>query len=208
MGCKMGCKRGCKIKGGGSGWKQVSWNGKLKALYVLSTNKHSEQMQLKWHWSPGCLRYAGSAKKKLEKVTHFVSSRSTLAGNQYRKRHYKLGKKVHWLLCKKFKTECEEKWFSHQPEPVLENDKCKIIWDFAIQTDKEIEHRRPDIVVNDKEKREHKIIDIAVPGAQNIKVKGLEKFTKYQDLRLQVRTEVVECQSCSYTYCSWCFGDS
>ena len=96
-------------------------------------------------------------------------------------------KKVRWLLCKKVEIECEDKWFSHQPEPVLENDKCKILWDFAIQTDKKIEHRRPDIVVIDKEKRECKIIDIAVPGDQNIKVKELEKFTKYQDLRLQVQ---------------------
>ena len=52
---------------------------------------------------------------------------------------------------------------------------------------KEIEHRRLDIVVIDKEKRECKIIDLAVPGDQNIKVKELEKITKYQDLRLQVQ---------------------
>ena len=58
---------------------------------------------------------------------------------------------------------------------------------FAIQTDKEIEHRRADIVVIDKEKRECKIVDIAVSGDQNIKVKELEKITKYQDLRLQVQ---------------------
>ena len=91
--------------------------------------------------------------------------------------HNKLGKKVHWLLCKKFEIECEDKCFSDQPEPVLENDKCKILWGFAIQTDKEIEQRRPDIVVIDKETRECKIIDIAVPGNQNIKVKELEKIT-------------------------------
>ena len=43
----------------------------------------------------------------------------------------------------------------------------------------------PDIVVIDKEKRECKIIDIAFPEDQNIRVEKLEKFTKYQDLRLQ-----------------------
>ena len=69
----------------------------------------------------------------------------------------------------------------------MENEKCKIFWDFAIQTDKEIEHRRPDILVIDKEQRECKIIDIAVPRDQNVKVKKLEKITKYQDLRLQVQ---------------------
>ena len=49
-------------------------------------------------------------------------------------------KKVHWLMCKKIEIECEYKWFSYQPEPVLENDKSKILWDFEIQTDKDIEH--------------------------------------------------------------------
>ena len=44
----------------------------------------------------------------------------------------------------------------------------------------------PDIAVIDKEKRECKIIDIAFPGDQNIRVEKLEKITKYQDLRLQV----------------------
>ena len=70
---------------------------------------------------------------------------------------------------------------------MLENDKCKIFRDFAIQADKEIEHQRSGIVVIDKEKRECKIIDIGVPGDQNIKVKELEKTTKYQDLRLQAQ---------------------
>ena len=128
-------------------------------------------------------------KVKVENVTYMVSPCSVLAGNQYKKRHDKLGKKVHWLLlCSKFEIECENKWFSHQPESVLENDICKILWDFAIQTDKEIEHRKPDIVVIDKEKRECKIINIAVPGDQTIKVKELEKITKYQDLDYRCRS--------------------
>ena len=113
-------------------------------------------------------------KEKVESVTQIVSSCSVLGGKQYRKKHNKHGGKVKWLLCKKFEIECENKWFSHQPEPVLENDKCKILWDFAIQTDKEMEHRRPDVIVSDKEKRECKIIDVAVPEDQNIKVKELK----------------------------------
>ena len=113
-------------------------------------------------------------KEKVESVTQIVSSCSALGGKQYRKRHNKHGGKVNWLLCKKSEIECEDKWFSHQPEPVLENDKCKILWDFAIQRDKEMEHRRPDVIVSDKEKRECKIIDVAVPGDQNIKVKELK----------------------------------
>ena len=64
---------------------------------------------------------------------------------------------------KNLKTnECEDKWYLHQLEPALENETCKIPCDFAIQTDKEIELRRLNIVFTDKEKRECKILDIGV----------------------------------------------
>ena len=92
-------------------------------------------------------------KEKTESVTHIVSACPNLAKNQYRKRHDKLGKKIHWLLCKKFLIDCNEKWFLHEPEPVQENERCKLLWDFTIQTDKVLENRRPDIVVIDKEKK-------------------------------------------------------
>ena len=70
---------------------------------------------------------------------------------------------------------------------MLENDKRKKRLDFPIQTFKEIEHRRPDTVVIDKQKREYKTINIVVLTEQTIKVKELEKITKYQDLRLEVQ---------------------
>ena len=42
-----------------------------------------------------------------------------------------------------------------QPEPVLENDTHKLLWDFDIQTDHLISARRPDlIIINNKKKRE------------------------------------------------------
>ena len=40
-----------------------------------------------------------------------------------------------------------EKWYEHQPEGVVENEKCKILWDMAIKCDHVIKARRPDIVV-------------------------------------------------------------
>ena len=64
----------------------------------------------------------------------------------------------------------------------MENDKCKILWDFAIQTDKEIEHRRKDIAVIDKEKREWKIVDIWRSKHQS---EGAKKNHQIPGLRLQ-----------------------
>lgn len=49
------------------------------------------------------------------------------------------------------------------------------------KTDTEIEHRRPDIVIIDKDKRECKIIDVVVPGdssmqrnQKRLKIRGSE----------------------------------
>ena len=48
------------------------------------------------------------------------------------------------------------KWYEHQAQPVIENDACKILWDFNVQTDHFITARRPDIIFIDKEHHEAK----------------------------------------------------
>ena len=73
---------------------------------------------------------------------------------------------------------------TYTPQSVLENYEYKILWDFNIQTDKVIEHRRPAIICINKQKRECQIIDFTVFGDQNIAIKEQEKIAKYQDLRI------------------------
>ena len=51
--------------------------------------------------------------EKTESITHIVSACSILAKSQYRKRHGKVGTYVHWLLCKKYHLQCNEKWYTH-----------------------------------------------------------------------------------------------
>ena len=58
---------------------------------------------------------------------------------------------------------------------MLENEKYRMLWNFSIQIDQEVEHPRPNISVIDKENAECKIISIAALGDQNIKVNELEK---------------------------------
>ena len=62
------------------------------------------------------------------------------------KKHNQVAKKIHWLLWKKFHLECNDERYKHVPDSVLENEGCKVLLDFPIQTDIVIEHRRPDIV--------------------------------------------------------------
>ena len=65
-------------------------------------------------------------------------------------------------------VECSDKWYEHSPKSVEENEEVKLLWDFTIQTDREIHHRRPDIVIQKKKAKETIIVDIAVPGDSNI----------------------------------------
>ena len=51
---------------------------------------------------------------------------------------------------------------------MTENQGVKLLWDFEIQTDRSIEARRPDIVLEQKSKRKVLIIDIAVPEDRNM----------------------------------------
>ena len=69
------------------------------------------------------------------------------AQTEYKGRHDKLAKVIHWDLCKKYGVKVES---NHVPEKVEETVHIKILWDFNIQTDHIIEHRRPDVVVLDK----------------------------------------------------------
>ena len=88
-----------------------------------------------------------------ETINHIISECSKLAQMDYKARHDWVGKVIHWEMCKKFKFDHTNKWYMHNPAPVLENDTHKIRWDFNIQTDHLITVRRPDLIIINKKRR-------------------------------------------------------
>ena len=104
---------------------------------------------------------------------------------------------MHWSICKKHGLPHTEKWYDHRAEPVTENENVKLLWDFNIQTDKIIEARRPDLILENKETKECQIIDIAIPGDTRVIKKEEEKIEKYQELGFElgrlwkVKTKVI-----------------
>ena len=97
---------------------------------------------------------------------------------QYKKKHDVVGRVIHWEVCKEYGVECSEKWYEHSPKSIEKNEEVRLLWDFTIQTDREIHHRRPDIVIQKKKAKETIIVDIAVPG-DNVLQKETEKYEKY-----------------------------
>ena len=99
-----------------------------------------------------------------ETINHIISECSKLAQKEYKARHDWVGKVVHWEMCRIVHFDLTNKWYMHNPAPVLENDSHKLLWDFNIQTDHLIPARRPDLIIINKRKRICKIVDFAVPA--------------------------------------------
>ena len=75
----------------------------------------------------------------------------------------------------------------HNPEPVLENNTQKLLWDFDIHTDHLISARRPDVIIINKKKRTRKIVYFVVPADYRIKLKECKKKDKYLDLARELK---------------------
>ena len=57
-------------------------------------------------------------------VTEMKPSRSEcskVAQREYKTRHDWVGKVIHWEMCKKLKFDHTNKWYIHNPAPLLEN---------------------------------------------------------------------------------------
>ena len=80
-----------------------------------------------------------------------------------------------------------ENWWEHQPEPTMENEDYKLLYDFNIRKDKKISARRPDIVVVGKNERRATLIDVSCTQDKNVKDKEIEKVNKYQDLKIELQ---------------------
>ena len=91
---------------------------------------------------------------------------------------------LHWNLCKKYHLPASEKWWEHNVEKVLQNEKVQILWDFKIQTDKHLAYNIPDLTV--VETKQVWLIDVEIPGDSRINRKELEKITMFQDLKVEI----------------------
>ena len=122
-----------------------------------------------------------------ETINHIINECSKLAQKEYKTRHDWVGKGINWEMCKKFKSDHANKWYMHNPAPVLENDTHKLLWDFNIHRDHRISARRPDLIIINKKTRICKTVDFIVPADHRIKLKECEKKDKYLDIARELK---------------------
>ena len=118
-----------------------------------------------------------------------------------------MGRKIHWELCRKYGLAASERWYEHQPVTVTENDSCKLLSDFSIQTDHVIQARRPDVILIDKDKKECNIIDFAIPYDSRVNARMQKRWKNRKVSRSRARsTEIMEHANESHSYydrCTW-----
>ena len=83
----------------------------------------------------------------------------------------------------------EEKWYkiNWYRGKVLEGNGRKVIWDFEFKARKTNIHRRPDAVLENTEKKEILMVDMACPMECNVLQKTNEKLRNYSQLAYEMR---------------------
>ena len=105
---------------------------------------------------------------------------------EYLQRHDRVGKFIHWALCKNFNLPHTERWYEHTLQPVIESTEVTILWDFTIHTDKKIDANRPDIIIKDHREKTCIMLNVVVPADKNISLKEFQMLSKYKDLEIEV----------------------
>ena len=128
-------------------------------------------------------------KKQDETVAHLVSGCSVLAQCDFKTRHDRMGLRVYWELCRKYKVKCSEKWYEECPDSVRKSEcgKFEIWWNRPVMTTKKLDHNKPDVVVIDREKKYWTLIDFSVPNDKNVVSKEKEKVDHYRELAKEIR---------------------
>uniref|UniRef100_H3ARW9 Reverse transcriptase zinc-binding domain-containing protein n=1 Tax=Latimeria chalumnae TaxID=7897 RepID=H3ARW9_LATCH len=120
-----------------------------------------------------------------ETVMHIVSGCPMLAQGVYCERHNQVASALHWDFCGQYQLPRGQHWWEHKPEPVTENERVKILWDFTLRLEK------PDILLTQKASGSNPqkitIIDIACPWDETLAEKEEEKISKYQPLRMELK---------------------
>ena len=124
-----------------------------------------------------------------ETVAHVASGCTVLAQSDYKKRHDRMGLRIYWDLCKKYGIKHSLRWYEETPDDVRVSScgRFEIWWDRPVNTSKQLDHNRPDVIVIDRVAKFWTIIDFSVPNDKNVRIKEDEKVAHYRELAKEIR---------------------
>ena len=125
-----------------------------------------------------------------ETVDHLLARCKLLAGNDYLTRHNRALMTLAMQWAKEFELiDTQTKWYSQRWKRghFVENSREKLVWDFEYHLRKTTTYRRPDLTLEDKERKMIWLCNMACPQQDNINIKTNDKRTKYQQLAFKMR---------------------
>ena len=150
----------------------------------------TEQMvETRWKVARGLIEDGRSRlyREFSETVEHLVTGCKTIANSEYLSQHNRALMVMAIAWAKEYGLVGKEtKWYKENWARglVLENSNAKLVWDFEFNLRKTTTSRRPDLVLEDKEKKKIWICDMACSQQANIAAKRNEKVTKYRQLAI------------------------
>ena len=90
----------------------------------------------------------------------------------------------HYSICRVLGIESTDKWYTHMPKPVCEED-VTVLWNQAVHTDRQVTANRPDIIKTKKEKT-CTLKDVAILADRNVVQKEAEKKLKFKSLCIEI----------------------
>ena len=124
-----------------------------------------------------------------ETLSHLLSGCGYYAKSAYIHRHNAALRVLYYHLRHRYGID-ETPVLPYAPgdiESVVENDKCKIWWNFSFSTTRQLSATKPDIVLLDLGARSMYVIEFSAPAEANMEAKERDKRTKYQDLLFELR---------------------
>ena len=95
--------------------------------------------------------------------------------NENLMRHHNVCSHLHYSIRKALRIEKTGKWYTVLPKPVYEKGDVTVLWNQALQTDREVTANRPDIIIKNKKEKTCTLIDVAIPADRNVVQKEAEK---------------------------------
>jgi len=129
-----------------------------------------------------------ACKKAPETTYHLLSACSSYAPTKYVSRHNAALRVLYFHLRHSYRID-EEPVVPYVPADlpsVVENDNCRIYWNFPVPTTRQLEATKPDIVLFDWSRKEIHFVEFSCPAETNMAVKEDEKSAKYRDLAFDI----------------------
>ena len=109
-----------------------------------------------------------------------VQNTTVVVASTYLYYHNLVASVLHWHLSKMYLFPLRAtSWFTHKPQPVVENSNAKLLWDFSLVSASHHPSNRPDIVLFDYQNKKILFIEVSCPADPHVLAKEDEKIQKY-----------------------------